>query len=81
MKLPRDASGRQVIAALEESFGYRAVQREGSHVVLQTDSPRRHRLTVPDHKSLRIGTLNAIVRSVAEAQGIGKPQVARQLFG
>ena len=57
------------------------MHREGSHVVLQTDSPRRHRLTVPDHKALRIGTLNAIVRSVAHAQGMGKQEAVRKLFG
>jgi len=81
MKLPRDASGRQVIAALERSFGYRVVHREGSHVVLQTDPPRSHRLCVPDHKALRIGTLNAILRSVAEAQGISKQELVDRLFG
>ncbi len=81
MKLPRDASGRQVIAALERSFGYRVVHREGSHVVLQTDSPRRHRLSVPDHKALSIGTLNAILRAVARAQGVGKQEVADRLLG
>jgi predicted RNA binding protein YcfA (HicA-like mRNA interferase family) len=80
MKLPRDASGRQVIAALEQSFGYRCIHREGSHVVLQTDTPARHRVTVPDHKALRIGTLNAIVRVVALAQNLPKQEVARRLF-
>lgn len=80
MKLPRDASGRQVMAALERSFGYRVVHREGSHAILQTDSPRPHRLSVPDHKVLRIGTLNAILRAVARAQGMSKQEVADKLF-
>jgi len=81
VKLPRDASGREVIAALERCFGYRVVSREGSHVVLQSDSPRRHRLTVPEHKVLRIGTLSAILRAVAEAQGVTKQEVVARLFG
>jgi predicted RNA binding protein YcfA (HicA-like mRNA interferase family) len=80
MKLPRGVSGRQVIAALERSFGYHVVHREGSHVVLETDPPHRHRLSVPDHKALRVGTLNAILRAVAQAQGIGKQEVVRRLF-
>jgi predicted RNA binding protein YcfA (HicA-like mRNA interferase family) len=80
MKLPRDASGRQVAAALERHFGYRIVHREGSHVVLQTDSPHRHRLSVPDHKALRVGTLNAILRAVAQAQGISKQEAAEKLL-
>jgi len=80
MKLPRDVSGRQVISALERSFGYRLVHQEGSHAVLQTDPPRRHRLSVPDHKALRIGTLNAILRAVSRAQGVSKDEVARAIF-
>jgi predicted RNA binding protein YcfA (HicA-like mRNA interferase family) len=81
MKLPRSASGQQLIAALERSFGYHVVHREGSHVILQTDSPRRHRLSIPDHKALRVGTLNGILRAVGNAQGLGKQEVARRLFG
>lgn len=81
MKLPRGVSGREVIAALERSFGYRVVHREGSHVVLETEPPNRHRLSVPDHKALRVGTVSAIVRAVARAQGMGKQQVVSKLFG
>jgi len=81
MKLPRDVSGQRLIACLERSFGYRAVHREGSHVILQTDTPRRHRVTVPDHKALRIGTLNSVLRAVARAQSVSKADVVERLFG
>ena len=81
MKLPRDVPGRQVITSLQRSFGYRPVHQEGSHVILQRDAPRRRRLAVLDHKALRIGTLNAILRSVARAQGMSKEDIARRLFG
>jgi predicted RNA binding protein YcfA (HicA-like mRNA interferase family) len=81
MKLPRNASGQQVIAALERSFGYRVVHREGSHIILQTNDPRRHRVTGPDHKTLRVGTLNSILRAVAAAQGLSKGDIAERLFG
>jgi predicted RNA binding protein YcfA (HicA-like mRNA interferase family) len=81
MKLPRGASGQQVVAALQRSFGYRVEHREGSHVILQTDFPQRHRFSVPDHKALRVGTLNAVSRAVAGAQGISKQEVVEKLFG
>jgi len=81
MKLPRDVSGQQVVASLERSFGYRVVHREGSHIILQTDSPQRHRVTLPDHKVLRVGTLNAILRAVAAARGMEKREVVKRLFG
>ena len=80
MRLPRDMSGRELIRALQQAYGYRKLHQEGSHVILETDAPRRHRLSVPAHKVLRLGTLSAILRAVARAQGASKDEVARQLF-
>ena len=75
MKLPRDLSGAELIKLLCKHHAYRRVNQEGSHVILETDSPRHHRLAVPDHKTLRVGTLNSILRSVAEVKGLGKEDV------
>lgn len=42
--------------------GYETDRQRGSHVILrQAQSPHR-RLTVPDHKELRKGTLRALIR-------------------
>jgi predicted RNA binding protein YcfA (HicA-like mRNA interferase family) len=65
MKVPRDVSGAQLIKVLCRDWGYRQVHQEGSHVILQTGTPRHQRLSVPNHNPLRIGTLNAILRAVA----------------
>ena len=81
MKLPRDLSGRELAARLRRVFGYRRVHQEGSHIVLEADSPRSHRIAVPDHKALRVGTLNAILRAVAEVQGLSKEDTLQQLLG
>jgi hypothetical protein len=35
---------------------------------LQTETPDHHRVSVPDHKPLRFGTFNAILREVATAK-------------
>ena len=75
MKLPRDLSGAELIKLLCKHHGYRQLDQEGSHVILQTESPRHHRLAVPNHNLLRIGTLNAILRAVAEAKGLAKEEV------
>ena len=37
----------------------------GSHIVLDTDTPSAHRISVPAHSPLRLGTLNGILRAVA----------------
>jgi len=81
MKLPRDLSGRELISCLEKAFAYQRVHQEGSHVVLHRQAPRPHRIAVPDHKTLRVGTLNAILRAVARAQGLSKEETCRRLFG
>jgi len=75
MKLPRDLSGGELIKLLCKHHDYRRVNQEGSHVILETESPRHHRLAVPDHNPLRIGTLNAILRAVADVKGITKEEI------
>ncbi len=79
MKLPRDLSGADLIQVLCKHHGYRRIHQEGSHVILQTESPRHHRIAVPNHSPLRIGTLNAILRAVATAQGIDKDAIVEHL--
>ncbi len=75
MKMPRDLSGAELIKLLCKHWGYRRVNQEGSHVILETDTPRHHRIAVPNHNPMRIGTLNAILRAVAEAQGVEKESI------
>jgi predicted RNA binding protein YcfA (HicA-like mRNA interferase family) len=79
MKLPRDLSGREVVDALVRKLNYRVVHERGSHIVLETDSPSHQRIVVPDHKSLRLGTLSAILRVVAAHKRIDKDQIAALL--
>lgn len=58
-RLPSDLSGREVRAALERAdFAFR--RQRGSHMILRRDDPPA-RVVVPDHKTVRIGTLRRIV--------------------
>jgi predicted RNA binding protein YcfA (HicA-like mRNA interferase family) len=79
MRLPRDLSGEELIKVLCRYFGYRKVNQEGSHVILQTDTPQHHRLAVPDHNPLRLGTLNAILNSVARTKNVEKNDILDKL--
>jgi predicted RNA binding protein YcfA (HicA-like mRNA interferase family) len=79
MKLPRDLAGVELARALCRHYGYRQVNQEGSHIILQSETPRHHRLAVPDHHPLRLGTLSAILRAVAAAQGVEKEEILRHL--
>jgi predicted RNA binding protein YcfA (HicA-like mRNA interferase family) len=64
MKLPRDLSGQLVVLGLCRDWGYRVVNQQGGHIILQTEEPKHQRLSVPDHAVLRIGTLSSILRAV-----------------
>lgn len=46
-----------------KNLAYRVVHERGSHVVLVTDELQHYRIAIPDHKNLRLGTLNAIVKA------------------
>jgi predicted RNA binding protein YcfA (HicA-like mRNA interferase family) len=79
VKLPRDLDGRDLARVLCSRWDYRQVNQVGSHIILQTDTPRHHRLSVPDHKPLRTGTLNAILRAVAAAKSVAREDILATL--
>ena len=80
MRLPRNLSGDDLIAALAK-LGYRPTRQRGSHVRLTTDQNGQHDITVPRHDPLRIGTLAAILRDVAAHFGITRDELFERLFG
>ena len=79
-RLPRDVSGVE-LAKLLETFGYAVTRQKGSHLRLTASQGGEHRVTVPNHDSLRTGTLNGILKDVAEHAGLARDIVVEQLFG
>lgn len=79
MRLPRDVSGRDLAKRLAKC-GYRADHQTGSHIRLTLDDPPQHHITIPAHDDLRVGTLNAILRAVAERLGVDRDELIRRLF-
>jgi predicted RNA binding protein YcfA (HicA-like mRNA interferase family) len=79
MRLPRDLSGADLARALKK-FGYRVTRQTGSHLRLTTSERGEHHLTVPDHDSLRIGTLSSILADIAAHLELSRDEVARRLF-
>jgi predicted RNA binding protein YcfA (HicA-like mRNA interferase family) len=78
VKLPRNVTGRQLAAALA-TLGYTTVRQRGSHIHLVTPQNGEHHLAVPDHHPLKPGTLNAILRSLAEHHGLSKDELTDRL--
>ena len=79
MRLPRDVSGEE-LANLLKSFGYTVTRQTGSHLRLTTAEHGEHHITIPRHRSLKIGTLNGILRDITEQLGLSKAELIDRLW-
>jgi predicted RNA binding protein YcfA (HicA-like mRNA interferase family) len=80
VKLPRDVGGEQLASALSR-YGYAVTNRKGSHMRLtrQDDPKGSHSITIPAHRSLKVGTLSAILSEVAGRLGRSRDDLVREL--
>lgn len=79
MRLPRDLSGEDLVKHLCKCWGYQKIHQVGSHVVLQTQQPTPHRIAVPAHTPLKIGTLNGILSDIATHKNVQKEAILKDL--
>jgi predicted RNA binding protein YcfA (HicA-like mRNA interferase family) len=79
VKLPRDLSGNELADHLCRHWGYTKVHQVGSHIILQTPTPTAHRVAIPAHQALRIGTLNAILRAVAQHKQVDRAAILQEI--
>ena len=80
MKLPRDIGGAE-LAGLLSRYGYSITRKTGSHIRLtSTLRGTEHHITIPEHKPLKIGTLNAIIKDVSAYLDRDKQDIASELF-
>jgi predicted RNA binding protein YcfA (HicA-like mRNA interferase family) len=79
LKIPRDVSGQTLAAALG-ILGYQVTRQTGSHIRLTIKVPDVHHITIPAHKNIKIGTLNAILADVADHLKMKKEDVVRKLW-
>jgi predicted RNA binding protein YcfA (HicA-like mRNA interferase family) len=79
MKLPRGVSGAHLADVLCRKWLYRRVHQVGSHIVLQTSEPAHHRIAIPNHHPLRLGTFNSILRAVAAHKGVTRDAIVEDL--
>ncbi len=77
MRLPRDLSGQDLVSHLCKRWSYRRVHQVGSHIILETEEPSHHRIAVPAHSPLRIGTLNSILSSVANHKSVSREEILK----
>lgn len=79
-KLPRDLSGRSLIKLLKK-YGYEISRETGSHIrIISTIKAQEHKITIPDHGEIKLGTLNNILNDIAFYLGMTKSQLIDSLF-
>ncbi len=80
MKLPRDVSGNELAKRIRE-FGYRITRQTGSHMRLTRSTEEgEYHITIPRHRNLKLGTLNSIMKDIAEHLGISQDELARKMW-
>lgn len=79
MKLPRDMGGDE-LAVLLRKYGYEVSRQTGSHMRLTTSQSGEHHITIPRHKPLRVGTLNSILKDVAQHFGVDRDELIESLL-
>jgi predicted RNA binding protein YcfA (HicA-like mRNA interferase family) len=79
MRLPRNLGGDE-LAMLLGRYGYQITRQTGSHMRLTTLQGGEHHVTIPRHASLRVGTLNAILKDVAQHLELDRETLIKFLF-
>ena len=76
-KLPRDCDADGSIA-LFKKYSYEVPRKSGSHIRLYSEK-LKHSITIPDHKAIKVGTLNNILNELAKYGEIDKQQLIVEL--
>ncbi len=78
MRLPRDLAPKSLIGALGR-LGYEPTRQSGSHIRVTTRIGGEHHEVIPNHKPIKIGTLQSILSSVAAHHGMSVEQLLEAL--
>lgn len=78
MKLPRGVSADRLIRILK-NLGYRVIRQKGSHIRLKHEGPPAHMITVPEHDTLKTGTLHNLLTEVAKMRSLSVDSIVEML--
>ena len=79
MRIPRQVSGAELAKALR-ALGYELSRQDGSPLRLTTALNGTHHVTVPNHKTLKVGTLlGGVLKPVAAHHKLSVEEVLQKL--
>ena len=79
MKLPRDLHGDALASHLIRRWDFEKLRQTGSHIVLRSEAPVPHTVSIPAHKPVKLGTLKDIWSYVAHNKGVRIDDILRDL--
>jgi predicted RNA binding protein YcfA (HicA-like mRNA interferase family) len=79
MKIPRNLDGGELVKRLGK-VGYKKQHQSGSHIIIKTERNGENTQSVPNHKPLKVGTLNSILGDVADHLNMKKEDLLKLLF-
>ncbi len=78
-RIPRNINGRQLCRRLAK-HGYVVTRQTGSHIrITRSTNSAEHHVTIPDHRPIKIGTLNKILNDIANHLNITKDELIASL--
>ena len=78
MKIPRDCTGPKLAKALRK-FGYVIARQTGSHMVMTTQRDGEHHVTIPNHRPIKVGTLQNILKDICAHHDVALELLLREL--
>lgn len=78
MKLPRDLDAQALLNSLR-ALGYSVTRQSGSHLRITTQQGGEHHEVIPNHRPIKIGTLQSLLRNIAAHHGLTVPELLKQL--
>ena len=70
----------ELLAQALKSLGYQIDRQTGSHIRLTTQQNGEHHVTIPDHSPIKVGTLNSILKDVAQHFNLTRDELVERLF-
>jgi predicted RNA binding protein YcfA (HicA-like mRNA interferase family) len=78
-KTPRDVSGKDLVKVLSK-YGYEVIRQSGSHIrmsIITSDGTKN--VTIPNHTSIKLGTLMSIINETSSHLNISKDELINKL--
>ena len=79
MKIPRNVNGRDLANHLIRNWHFLELRQSGSHIILRSEVPVPHTVSIPAHKPLKTGTFRDILSYIASHKAVSIPDLLEDL--